>query len=173
MTGLKKKLKGKTMFNIFKKKPNRVELFSPTDGEIIPLEAVSDEVFSSKAMGEGFAIKPVSNEIFSPIIGEVISVFPTKHALAVKTSQGLEVLLHIGIDTVELQGKPFEIFVKPGEKVTNETKLATVDLSYLEKHEKPSDIMIILTNLNDLKGQLVDMQYGDQKRSTGVGYINF
>ncbi len=67
-------------------------------------------------MGDGFAVKPMETAIFSPISGEVISVFPTKHALALKTAQGLEVLLHMGIDTVELEGTPFEIFVVPGEK---------------------------------------------------------
>lgn len=159
------------MLNFFKKKPSSIELFSPVDGEVVPIEAVSDEVFSSKMMGDGFAVKPMETAIFSPISGEVISVFPTKHALALKNAQGLEVLLHMGIDTVELEGTPFEIFVVPGEKINEKKRLATVDLSYLEEYEKSTEIIVVFTNLDELNGHLKDIQYGHYRESASIGRV--
>ncbi|MDU5336554.1 PTS glucose transporter subunit IIA [Enterococcus sp.] len=161
------------MRHLFKKKSRSIELFSPTDGEIIPIEAVPDKVFSSKMMGEGFAVKPNKDEVFSPVNGEVISIFPTKHAIALKTSHDLEILLHIGIDTVELQGKPFELFVEPGEIVTSNTKLAKVNRSYLTDHGKSTDIMVVLTNSAELDGHLKDMKYGQSRRSISIGKVSF
>ena len=101
------------MFNLFKK--NNTEILSPAEGEIITLEQVQDPVFSSKLLGDGFAIKLKDGRIFSPINGKVVSIFPTKHALGLLDENGLEVLIHIGIDTVSLNGKGFAIFVTEGE----------------------------------------------------------
>ena len=103
----------------------------------------------------------------------MISIFPTKHAIALKTSHDLEILLHIGIDTVELQGKPFELFVEPGEIVTSNTKLAKVNRSYLTDHGKSTDIMVVLTNSAELDGHLKDMKYGQSRRSISIGKVSF
>lgn len=173
---MNKKLRtGRTrqMRNFFKKKTKSIELFSPSQGEIIPIERVPDEVFSSKMMGDGFAVKPIGEELFSPVCGEVISVFPTKHAIAVKSLQNLEVLIHIGIDTVELQGAPFQVFVEVGEKVTPKSKLAKVDLSYLKEKNKPTDIMVILTNMSELGGNLEGIQYGNHESAENIGKVSF
>lgn len=123
-------------------------LHSVTNGELIPIVEVDDEVFSKKMLGDGYAIKPASSNIFSPIEGLVTSIFPTKHAIGLKTEHDLEILVHIGIDTVELKGEPFEIYVKEGDLVNNETLLATVDLNKLQEHNKQSDILIIITGGN-------------------------
>lgn len=156
------------MFKLFKKKAVN-ELYSPIDGEIIKLELVSDPVFSSKSMGDGFAVIPESNKIYSPIIGKVVSVFPTKHAIGLVADDGTEVLLHIGIDTVSLNGQGFTILVNEGEAVAPETQLAEVNFSYLKQEQKELTIMIIFTNLTDRK---VEFTTGKINAKTIIGKIN-
>lgn len=124
------------MFNLFKKKRN--EVASPMTGQVIPITEVEDAVFSSKAMGDGFAVKPSE--------GKVTSIFPTKHAIGLVDEKGLEVLVHIGIDTVELAGNGFEITVQEGANVDFDTQVATVDLAYLQSKNKPTTTMVIWTN---------------------------
>src|SRR5699024_7073773 len=97
----------------------------------ISIEDVSDTVFSQKMMGDGYGVEPTNGEIYPPVEGEVVSVFPTKHALGLKTDNGIEVLVHIGLDTVELEGSPFEVFISEGDKVRNDPLLAHVDLEAL------------------------------------------
>lgn len=124
------------MFNLFKKKRN--EVASPMTGQVIPITEVENAVFSSKAMGDGFAVKPSE--------GKVTSIFPTKHAIGLVDEKGLEVLVHIGIDTVELAGNGFEITVQEGANVDFDTQVATVDLAYLKSKNKPTTTMVIWTN---------------------------
>jgi glucose-specific phosphotransferase system IIA component len=133
----------------FKKKST--ELFAPVAGKLIPLEQVADPVFSTKMMGDGFAITPENGSVFSPATGTVSSVFPTKHAIGILTTSKLELLIHIGIDTVELAGVPFEMLVKEGDKLTPATPLAKVDLNYLKEKNKASEIMVIITNMDHVK----------------------
>ncbi|MFK9090197.1 PTS glucose transporter subunit IIA [Bacillus salipaludis] len=129
------------MFGLFKRK--KTEVFSPVDGKIVNIEQVNDPVFSSKAMGEGMAFLPTSEKIFSPIDGEVINIFPTKHAILLKTQSNLDVLLHVGINTVELNGKGFEILVKEGQQVTKKTELLKIDFQVLEEAEKENTIILV------------------------------
>lgn len=124
------------MFNLFKKKRN--EVASPMTGQVIPITEVENAVFSSKAMGDGFAVKPSE--------GKVTSIFPTKYAIGLVDEKGLEVLVHIGIDTVELAGNGFEITVQEGANVDFDTQVATVDLAYLKSKNKPTTTMVIWTN---------------------------
>lgn len=135
------------MFKRFKKKSP--ELFCPANGEVLAIEAVSDPVFASKAMGDGYAVEPTDGNIYSPIVGKVASIFPTKHAIGLVTDDGTEVLVHIGIDTVELNGEGFDVLVSEGAAVTANTQLAQVDLDYLRSKEKPVTTMVIFTNLQD------------------------
>lgn len=134
------------MFNVFKKKA-LTEIYAPVAGDILNLEKVSDPVFSSKSMGDGFAVIPKSNELYSPIKGSVVSIFPTKHAIGLVDERGNEVLIHIGIDTVALQGEGFTIFVTEGQSIGPEKKLAEVDFSYLMQKQKETTTMVIFTNL--------------------------
>src|SRR5690554_5622221 len=99
----------------FKKKSNGVVAFM--EGTLVPLEKVNDPVFAQKMMGDGFAIEPTSGAVVSPVDGELTMVFHTKHAVGITTNEGVEVLLHIGINTVELDGEGFEILVEQGSKV--------------------------------------------------------
>lgn len=126
-----------------------IEFTSPVNGKFKSLVDVDDEVFSKKMMGEGFAIEPTDQHIFSPVEGEVVSIFKTKHAIGLKTKDGLEVLLHMGIDTVDLAGKPFTIKVKEGEKVSPKTELAEVDLEQIKASGKKPTIITVITNSID------------------------
>ena len=102
---------------------------SVANGSVHPLEEAADPVFADKMMGEGYFVEPTDGAIFTPVAGKISTIFPTKHAIGITTASGLEVLLHMGINTVELDGKPFEVLVKEGQNVTPETQLASVDLS--------------------------------------------
>lgn len=111
------------MFNFGKAK---YRVVSPVGGKLIPIKSVNDQVFSSKSMGDGFAVIPRENVICSPVNGIIETVFPTKHALGIKCENELEVILHIGIDTVNLQGKGFTVHVKKGQKVKQGQRLVTL-----------------------------------------------
>ncbi|KJY57575.1 PTS Glc IIABC [Lactobacillus kullabergensis] len=126
-----------------------IDFTAPVNGKFKSLVDVDDEVFSKKMMGEGFAIEPTDQHIFSPVEGEVVSIFKTKHAIGLKTKDGLEVLLHMGIDTVDLAGKPFTIKVKEGEKVSPKSELAEVDLEQIKASGKKPTIITVITNSID------------------------
>lgn len=134
-----------------------LDLAAPVNGKFTDLTQVSDEVFSKKMMGEGFAIEPADGQIYSPITGTVMSVFKTKHAIGIQTKEGLEVMLHMGLDTVELEGKPFTVHVKEGDKVTTDTLVATVDLEQIKDARKDSIILTLITNTNDRVAQAKDL----------------
>lgn len=157
------------MLSFFKKKS--LDVYGPVDGKMIPIEQVSDSVFSSKMMGEGFAIIPCSNQIFSPIEGTVKAIFPTKHAIALQTKEGLECLIHIGLDTVELNGGPFDISVHLEDKVKKGSMLATVDFQQIKDYGKETDVVIIFTNYQQI-GESLSFKYKDDvKHSEIVGEI--
>ncbi|MBI0033449.1 PTS transporter subunit EIIC [Lactobacillus sp. M0396] len=126
-----------------------IEFTAPVNGKFKSLVDVDDEVFSKKMMGEGFAIEPSDQHIFSPVEGKVVSIFKTKHAIGLKTKDGLEVLLHMGIDTVDLAGKPFTIKVKEGEKVSPKIELAEMDLEQIKASGKKPTIITVITNSID------------------------
>lgn len=151
-------------------KEKTIELYNPVDGEVIPIEDVSDPVFSQKMMGDGYGVEPTNGEIYPPVEGEVVSVFPTKHALGLKTDNGIEVLVHIGIDTVELEGAPFEVFVSEGDKITSETKIAQVDLEALKELDKPDTVIIVFTNMDDVDNFTID-QNGPQTHGENIGSV--
>lgn len=135
------------------------QFVAPAKGELIHLDKVSDPVFSQKLMGDGFAVNPSADEIVAPIGGVIGTVFPTKHALMITSDHGLEVMLHLGIDTVELKGKPFEVFVSEGDTVKTGQKLATMDLQQIKDSGKDTSIMAIITNSDAVK----DMGAFDEK----------
>lgn len=126
-----------------------VDLASPVNGKFTDLSEVHDDVFSQKMMGEGFAVQPTDGEIYSPVNGTIMSIFKTKHAIGIKTPSGLEVMLHMGLDTVELNGAPFTIHVKEGDKITTDTHLATVDLDQIKDAGKDPVILTLITNTKD------------------------
>ncbi|WP_165998977.1 N-acetylglucosamine-specific PTS transporter subunit IIBC [Bacillus sp. Cs-700] len=123
----------------------------PVKGKIIPLNEVPDEVFSTGMMGDGFAILPEDGHFVSPVDGEVLSVFPTKHAVGIKSESGVEILIHVGIDTVNLKGEGFTTHVKEGDTVKRGDNLMTVDLSSVRRAVPSLASPVIFTNLQTLK----------------------
>ncbi|SET13952.1 PTS system, D-glucosamine-specific IIC component [Salinibacillus kushneri] len=124
-------------------------LASPIKGKLLPITEVPDQVFSDKMMGDGFAIEPADDTIVSPVDGKVINVFPTKHAIGVKTNFRREILIHFGIDTVKLNGEGLEVFVKDGDEIKVGQKLMKVDLKEIQ-NQVPSIITpIVFTNLQE------------------------
>lgn len=129
---------------------NEATLSAVTNGRYLPLEDVNDQVFSAKMVGDGFAMESTDGIVFSPVQGVVTSVFPTKHAIGIKTDNGVEVLIHMGLDTVELKGEGFEVFVKEGEQVTPQTKIAQMDLAAIKAAGKATTIIVVVTNMDNV-----------------------
>lgn len=133
-----------------KEMADEVALHSVTTGVGLPLEDVADQVFSTKLIGDGYAMKSNTGEIYSPVSGTVTTVFPTKHAIGISTENGIEILVHMGIDTVSLDGQGFDIFVKEGEHVTPQRKIAHMDLAALEHAKKDPTIVVVITNMDKI-----------------------
>ena len=127
------------------------EVYSVADGEVIALEQVKDPVFSQKMMGDGFAVEPANGNIVSPVSGTVSSIFPTKHALGLVTEAGLEVLVHIGLDTVSLEGKPFTVHVAEGQKVAVGDLLVTADLDAIREAGRETSTIVVFTNADAIQ----------------------
>lgn len=123
-----------------------VKVYSPIEGEIIPITEVNDQVFASKMMGEGFAVLPSNGTIKAPISGIVKMIAPTKHAIGIVTDDGMELLLHLGIDTVELNGAPFNLTIKEGEMIQQGQVIGTIDLKRIEAKGKDATVMVVITN---------------------------
>ena len=132
------------------------EVHSVADGEVINIEDVKDPVFSQKMMGDGFAVEPENGHIVSPVAGKVTSVFPTKHALGLVTDNGLEVLVHIGLDTVSLEGKPFEVKVSDGQTVAAGDLLVEADLDAIRAAGRETSTIVVFTNADAIKSVKVE-----------------
>lgn len=125
------------------------KILSPMTGEAVGLGEVPDPVFSQKIIGDGMAVIPSEGKLLSPVDGEVISVADTKHAFGLRTAEGLELLIHVGLETVHLKGECFQVFVKPGDKVKAGDLLAEVDLAYLKEREiNPITPVLVCGGLN-------------------------
>ncbi|MBO0482653.1 N-acetylglucosamine-specific PTS transporter subunit IIBC [Candidatus Enterococcus courvalinii] len=132
------------------------EVYAVANGKLIPISEVADAVFSEKMMGDGFAVIPTSGEIFAPVSGTIASIFPTKHAVGIKTDSGIEVLLHMGINTVDLKGEPFTIYVEEGQRIARGQLIAEVDLTMLAMNEKKTDMIVVFTNKEAIKTIAID-----------------
>jgi sugar PTS system EIIA component len=146
--------------NLFKSKKVEVEttILQPLEGEIVPLDVVPDPVFSQKMIGDGFAVNPTNGTVVSPVDGEVISVFPTKHAVSVKSTDGREILIHVGLETVTLNGEGFTSFVSDGQRVHRGQKLLEADFEFI-KEKVPSIITpVIFTNLAENEKVVIEEQ---------------
>ncbi|UXT30631.1 glucose-specific PTS transporter subunit IIBC [Staphylococcus aureus] len=140
---------------------------APLTGEVTPLSEVPDQVFSEKMMGDGIAIKPSQGEVRAPFNSKVQMIFPTKHAIGLVSDSGLELLIHIGLDTVKLNGEGFTLHVEEGQEVKQGDLLINFDLDYIRNHAK-SDITPIIvtqgniTNLDFKQGEHGNISFGDQ-----------
>lgn len=140
--------------NISQQKKSNLELYSPAKGNILPMEQVPDEVFSGKALGDGFAVKNHNGEVYSPVDGVITNIFPTKHAIGIETREGHQILIHMGIDTVNLQGKPFTIKVQEGQSIKHGDFLAKMDTEEIKSAGKED--MVIIVAMESKQGQIVN-----------------
>lgn len=146
------------------------EVYSVADGQVIELEQVKDPVFAQKMMGDGFAVEPTNGNIVSPVAGTVSSIFPTKHALGLVTAEGLEVLVHIGLDTVSLEGKPFDVKVSEGQAVTAGDLLVTADLAAIREAGRETTTVVVFTNGDAIKSVKLE-QTGSLAANTPVAKV--
>ncbi|WP_125413369.1 PTS transporter subunit IIBC [Streptococcus oralis] len=146
------------------------EVYSVADGQVVALEQVEDPVFAQKMMGDGFAVEPAKGNIVSPVTGTVSSIFPTKHALGLVTDSGLEVLVHIGLDTVSLEGKPFTVHVSEGQKVAAGDLLVTADLDAIREAGRKTSTVVVFTNGDVLKSVKLE-QTGSLAAKTAVAKV--
>ena len=148
-------------------KDAQAEVVAVANGEVMPITEVNDPVFSGKMMGDGYAVKPADGKIVSPVAGQVKSLFPTKHAIGLETAAGMEVLVHMGIDTVSLEGKPFTLMVKEGDQVEAGQELAQVDLAALAAAGKEDTLIVAFTNVDQVTFTLD--KTGKQTAGTVIG----
>ena len=130
-------------------------LCSPVTGTVHPITEAPDDAFASKMMGDGFFVYPTVGEVLAPADGEVVFVFDTKHAIGMKSADGTEYLLHIGVDTVALGGKGFEVFVEAGQQVKKGDRLMTFDIDYIRANATSDACLVIFTGLPE--GTSVEM----------------
>ncbi|MFT7879286.1 MAG: PTS glucose transporter subunit IIA [Sulfurimonas sp.] len=137
------------MFGFLKRKKR--EVFAPVDGQVVALDQVEDEVFSQGMAGDGVAIKPASDTFCAPISGRVTKIFGTNHAYSIKSDKDLEVMVHIGLDTVNLKGEGFERLAEEGDQVVAGDPIIRTDLAYLREHAKDTITPILITEESDVK----------------------
>lgn len=138
-----------------------MEILSPANGDLLDLSEVPDDVFSQKLMGEGFAVESADGDIYAPVSGEIGMIFPTKHAIIIATEDGIEVLIHMGIDTVKMDGRGFELFCEMGQKVKAGDKLAHMYKAVFQAEGYPTVTPVIFTNLDASKK--IDLVEGQVK----------
>ncbi|MCM3757882.1 PTS glucose transporter subunit IIA [Sporosarcina aquimarina] len=136
----------------------------PMDGTVIPLSEVPDPVFAQEMMGPGFAIDPTGGTVCSPIDGKVVSVFPTKHAIGLESSSGVEILIHVGLDTVKLNGEGFELLVENEQLISRGDALLKIDVAHIKANAPSAVTPVIFTNTEKEKIHL--LKEGKQTQGT-------
>ena len=151
---------------------NKVVLGAPAAGAAIALDKVQDEVFSTGMMGQGFGLEPIGEKIVAPVAGEITMIAESKHAIGILTKEGLEVLIHMGIDTVGLHGEPFELKVKTGDKVQAGQEIANMALENIRLAGLQTTIMVIVTNSADkLEGLDVEELEATAGQTVATAYV--
>lgn len=156
------------MFNFSKKKSE--SLRPVMTGEVVNLEKVPDLVFSQKMLGDGFAVVPTNGMVVAPIDGTIVQIFPTNHAFGIITEQGLEILVHIGIDTVELKGEGFKRLVDVDQMVKAGTPIIEIDLEFVKAHAKSVITPVVITNKEKVKS--IKVNYGKDPKVAAIVEIN-
>ncbi|AVP49371.1 glucose PTS transporter subunit IIA [Williamsoniiplasma luminosum] len=152
----------------------KIIIYSPVDGEIKPIEKISDPVFAEKMLGDGFYIDPKSRKFFSPFVkGEIVNIFDTKHAIHIKADQGPTILMHLGLETVNLAGQPFDMKVKTGQKINLKTEIVEVDWSIIKKQKLSTSTPIVI-DANDNPGWTIqDIKYGLVKQGEPIATLRY
>jgi len=157
-------LKGKDTMGLFKnilgngKKKNNPVYLAVATGKLMPIEASEDPVFAQKMMGDGYVIMPTENTIVAPVAGVVKTLFPTLHAIGIEADNGDEVIIHVGLDTVQLQGEGFTAFVKQGDRIDAGQKLLEVDFAAIRDKVPSIGTPVVITNIGDRKVKLADTE---------------
>ncbi|AYU55236.1 PTS sugar transporter subunit IIA [Staphylococcus debuckii] len=160
----------KKLFGKEDKVDKNIEIYAPITGEFVDIENIPDPVFAQKMMGEGFGIKPSEGVVVAPIDGKVDNVFPTSHALGLKADNGLELLIHIGLDTVQLNGEGFKVLVESGDSVSVGDPLVEFDLDYIDQNAKSTISPIIITNTDQVEN--IDIQKTEQLKRNETKVID-
>ncbi|OQX49638.1 MAG: PTS N-acetylmuramic acid transporter subunit IIBC [Epsilonproteobacteria bacterium 4484_20] len=137
------------MFGFMKRKTR--EVLSPVDGQVVEIESVNDEVFANKMVGDGVAVIPMSDTFCAPIDGVVSKIFSTNHAYSIKSDKDIEVMVHIGLETVALKGEGFERLAEEGDEVQAGDPIIRADLSYIREHAKDIVTPVIVSDESDVK----------------------
>ncbi|WP_085991625.1 PTS sugar transporter subunit IIA [Oceanobacillus senegalensis] len=140
--------------NLFKKGKKEEKLVASMNGKVVKLEDVPDPVFNQKMMGEGIAVEPSEGEVFSPVDGKVLQIPDSKHAIGLETDQGTEILLHVGLETVALEGKGFTPNVNVGDKVSAGQSLMTFDLEFIRENASSVITPMVITNSKDIDKEI-------------------
>ena len=150
-------------------KARESEVFAaPLKGEIKPITEVPDQVFAGKMMGDGFAIVPVEGTVVSPVNGKIVNLFPTKHAIGILSDTGREILIHVGIDTVNLKGQGFETLVSEDDIIEQGQPLLKVDLNYIKEHATSTITPIVFTNLAEGEKVVLNKQGQVELKQEGI-----
>ncbi|UBH07578.1 PTS sugar transporter subunit IIA [Macrococcus armenti] len=136
----------KKMFGKSEPQSKKLEIVSPITGEYVAIEDIPDPVFAQKMMGEGFGIMPTEGIVAAPISGEVVNVFPTKHAIGIKAENGVELLIHVGLETVAMKGAGFKTHISQGDIVQKGDTLLEFDITLIEKEASSIISPVIITN---------------------------
>ncbi|MDE9830116.1 PTS sugar transporter subunit IIA [Staphylococcus delphini] len=158
----------KKLFGKNEEANKEIQVYAPMTGEYVKIEDIPDPVFAQKMMGDGFGIRPTEGKVVSPIAGVVDNVFPTKHAIGLKADNGLEVLVHIGLDTVQLNGEGFETLVNSGDTVKVGDPLVTFDVDYIDQHAKSIVSPVIITNTDQTAAIAIQQAAQLNKGETSV-----
>jgi glucose-specific phosphotransferase system IIA component len=132
---------------------NNIVLKSPLTGKVLHISKTPDDVFAEKMLGDGVAIEPTEGVVYSPVDGEITQIFlPSKHALGITSKDGLEILIHIGLETVKMNGEGFEALIKQGDKVKEGQELIRFDIRKIKEKAKSTITPVLITNMHDIKG---------------------
>ena len=141
MAGFFEKLLGK----------GKIEIFCPVEGEVIAANEINDPTFAEEMIGKTVGIKPTDGKVYAPFNGEVLVAFDTKHAVAIKSEDGIELMIHFGLDTVKMNGEPFEMNVKVGDKINKGDVIMKADLSKIEAACFDTVVPVVITNPDEFK----------------------
>ncbi|WP_034995170.1 PTS glucose transporter subunit IIA [Liquorilactobacillus vini] len=161
------------MFGFLKKKQLQVDntLVSPVTGEMTDITHSSDQLFAERKMGNGFVVFPETGKLVSPVAGKVIMVAETKHAIGLKMANGIEVLIHLGIDTVDLKGAPFDLKIKVGEILNVGERIGTIDLDQIKNAGLSDEVLVIFTDGTEHSS--LELTSGRHQAGERLGEINF
>ena len=129
----------------------KIEIFCPVEGEVIAANEINDPTFAEEMIGKTVGIKPTDGKVYAPFNGEVLVAFDTKHAVAIKSEDGIELMIHFGLDTVKMNGEPFEMNVKVGDKINKGDVIMMADLSKIEAAGFDTVVPVVITNPDEFK----------------------